>query len=78
MRTAHFSVAESHGRCPLQLWSEEPNPVRTVVGLRLHGLQFAPARQVAADRSCARVSEITFSADAYEAPLSERRRSSGS
>lgn len=31
LRTAHFSVAESHGRCLLQFWSEERNLVRTVV-----------------------------------------------
>ena len=30
MRTARFSVTESHGRCLLQLWSEERNLVRTV------------------------------------------------
>lgn len=32
MRWAKYSVAESHGRCVLQLWSEERNLVRTVVG----------------------------------------------
>jgi hypothetical protein len=31
MRRAHYSVAESHGRCLLQLWSDERNVVRTVV-----------------------------------------------
>jgi hypothetical protein len=31
MRTARYSVAESHGRCLLQFWSEERNLVRTVV-----------------------------------------------
>jgi hypothetical protein len=31
LRTAHYSVAESHGRCLLQFWSEERNLVRTVV-----------------------------------------------
>jgi hypothetical protein len=31
MRWARYSVAESHGRCILQLWSEERNLVRTVV-----------------------------------------------
>jgi hypothetical protein len=31
MRTARYSVTESHGRCLLQLWSEERNIVRTVV-----------------------------------------------
>jgi hypothetical protein len=34
MRTAHYSVAESHGRCLLQLWSEERNLVRTVVDVQ--------------------------------------------
>jgi hypothetical protein len=31
MRIAHFAVSEQHGRCLLQLWSEERNLVRTVV-----------------------------------------------
>ncbi|HEX7729734.1 MAG TPA: hypothetical protein VF392_11905 [Terracidiphilus sp.] len=31
MRIARYSVAESHGRCLLQLWSDERNVVRTVV-----------------------------------------------
>ena len=31
MCTAHYSVSESHGRCMLQLWSEERNLIRTVV-----------------------------------------------
>ena len=31
MRSAHYSVGESHGRCLLQLWSDERNIVRTVV-----------------------------------------------
>jgi hypothetical protein len=34
MRTAHYSVTESHGRCLLELWSEERNLVRTVVDAR--------------------------------------------
>jgi hypothetical protein len=33
MRTARYSVTESHGRCLLQLWSDERNLMRTVVGL---------------------------------------------
>ena len=33
LRMARYSVAESHGRCILQLWSEERNLVRTVVGV---------------------------------------------
>ena len=31
LRLARYSVAESHGRCVLQLWSEERNLVRSVV-----------------------------------------------
>src|ERR1035438_9527786 len=31
MRTAHYAVTEQHGRCLLQLWSDERNLVRTVV-----------------------------------------------
>src|ERR1700679_885479 len=31
MRSAHYSVGESYGRCLLQLWSDERNIVRTVV-----------------------------------------------
>lgn len=31
MRSARYSVSESHGRCLLQLWSDELNLVRTVV-----------------------------------------------
>ncbi len=31
MRVARYSIAESHGRCVWQLWSEERNLVRTVV-----------------------------------------------
>ena len=31
MRLARFSVTESHGRCLLQIWSEERNLVRSVV-----------------------------------------------
>ncbi len=34
MRTAHYSVGESHGRCLLEVWSEERNVVRTVVDVR--------------------------------------------
>ena len=34
MRTAHYSVAESHGRCLFQLWSDERNIVRTVVNVQ--------------------------------------------
>lgn len=35
MRSARFSVTESHGRCLLQLWSEERNVVRTVLGMQV-------------------------------------------
>src|ERR1017187_8793129 len=31
MRTARYAVSESHGRCLLQLWSDERNLVRTVL-----------------------------------------------
>ena len=34
MRTAHYSVTEQHGRCLLQLWSDERNLIRTVVDLQ--------------------------------------------
>jgi hypothetical protein len=34
MRSAKYSVIESHGRCLLQLWSDERNLVRTVVGVQ--------------------------------------------
>ncbi|MGA7258211.1 MAG: hypothetical protein WBX09_16325 [Terracidiphilus sp.] len=33
LRTARYSIAESHGRCLLQLWSEDRNLMRTVVGV---------------------------------------------
>jgi hypothetical protein len=33
MRNARYSVSESHGRCLFELWSEERNLVRTVVGI---------------------------------------------
>jgi hypothetical protein len=34
MRLARYSVTESHGRCLLQLWSEERNLIRTVVEIQ--------------------------------------------
>jgi len=34
MRTAHYAVTEQHGRCLLQLWSEERNLMRTVVDVQ--------------------------------------------
>ena len=41
MRWARYSIAESHGRCLLQLWSEERNLVRSVVSAqhRANGLR---------------------------------------
>jgi hypothetical protein len=34
MRTAHYTVTEQHGRCLLQLWSDERNLVRTVAAVQ--------------------------------------------
>src|SRR3974390_710630 len=34
MRVARYAISESHGRCLLQLWSEDRNLVRTVVDLQ--------------------------------------------
>jgi len=34
MRMSRYSITESHGRCLLQLWSEERNVVRTVLELQ--------------------------------------------
>ena len=34
MRSARYSVSESHGRCLLQFWSDERNLMRTVVEVR--------------------------------------------
>jgi hypothetical protein len=34
MRSAHYAVSESHGRCLLQFWSEERNLLRTVVDIQ--------------------------------------------
>lgn len=46
MNTARYSVTESHGRCLLQLWSEERNLMRTVVGVepRLQSLRLMTRR----------------------------------
>jgi hypothetical protein len=46
MRTARYSVSEKHGRCLLQLWSEERNLIRTVVELqeRTHCLRLITRR----------------------------------
>jgi hypothetical protein len=35
LRTAKYSVVVAHGRCQLQLWSEERNLVRSVVGVEV-------------------------------------------
>jgi hypothetical protein len=37
LRTAHYAVSEQHGRCLLQLWSDERNLVRTVVEVTERG-----------------------------------------
>jgi hypothetical protein len=34
LRSARYAVSEQHGRCLLQLWSEERNLIRTVVGVQ--------------------------------------------
>jgi hypothetical protein len=34
MRAARYAVSEAHGRCVLQLWSEERNLIRTVVDVQ--------------------------------------------
>lgn len=46
MRSARWSVSEAHGRCLLQLWSDELNLVRTVVGVeeRANCLRIATRR----------------------------------
>lgn len=46
MRLARYSVTESHGRCLLQLWSEERNVVRTVLEVqpRAHSLRVMTRR----------------------------------
>jgi hypothetical protein len=43
----------------------------TEAGLRLHGLEFARVRQMAAQGSFARVDELTFGSGANETPLTE-------
>jgi hypothetical protein len=50
MRYARYSVSESHGRCLLQLWSEERNLVRTVLDVqqRAHCLRIMTRRMGAA------------------------------
>jgi len=34
LRMAHYAISESHGRCLLQLWSDERNLVRTIVDIQ--------------------------------------------
>jgi hypothetical protein len=50
MRSAHYAVTEQHGRCLLQLWSEERNLIRTVVEVqeRAQCLRLATRRMGAA------------------------------
>jgi hypothetical protein len=50
MRSARYAVSEQHGRCLLQLWSDERNLTRTVVGLqeRAQCLRLATRRMGAA------------------------------
>ncbi|MGA2887222.1 MAG: hypothetical protein ABSE51_04170 [Terracidiphilus sp.] len=50
MRTARYAVSEQHGRCLLQLWSEERNLIRTVVDVqeRAQCLRLATRRMGAA------------------------------
>jgi hypothetical protein len=50
MRTARYAVSEQHGRCLLQLWSEERNLMRTVVEVqeRAQCLRLATRRMGAA------------------------------
>ena len=46
LRTARYSISESHGRCLLELWSAERNLVRTVVEIheRAHSLRLMTRR----------------------------------
>jgi hypothetical protein len=50
MRSARYAVSEQHGRCLLQLWSEERNLMRTVTGVeeRAQCLRLATRRMGAA------------------------------
>jgi hypothetical protein len=50
MRTAHYAVSEQHGRCILQLWSDERNLTRSVIGIqeRAQCLRVATRRMGAA------------------------------
>src|SRR5579863_1256482 len=46
MRIARYSITESHGRCLLQLWSDERNLVRTVIEIqpRPHSMRMMTRR----------------------------------
>ena len=50
MRAAHYAVSEQHGRCLLQVWSEERNLIRSVVSVqeRAQCLRLATRRMGAA------------------------------
>lgn len=50
MRRAHYSISDSHGRCLLQLWSDERNLVRTIIEVRerAHSLRLMTRRMGAA------------------------------
>ena len=50
MRMAHYAVSDSHGRCLLEVWSEERNLVRTVIDVqeRAQCLRIATRRMGAA------------------------------
>lgn len=50
MRSSRYAVSEQHGRCLLQLWSEERNLIRTVAGIeeRAQCLRLATRRMGAA------------------------------
>jgi hypothetical protein len=50
MRTAHYAVNDSHGRCLLHLWSEQSNLIRTVLEVRprAHSLHLLTRRMGAA------------------------------
>ena len=39
MRLARYSVTESHGRCLLQLWSDERNLIRTVLEIHAQAVR---------------------------------------
>jgi hypothetical protein len=71
MRSARYSVAESHGRCVLQLWSEERNLVRTLVAVqhRTGCLRLMRRRMGAAKPSAL---ELVPTSDRHTHPLRAR------